>query len=94
MSTRACAARVRVLGLSVLRSNFVNCLNYRGPNLFCLSVCYHIFFHHAQQTCQKVTPSVSALHLLHFKTGDFFIKVLHSKARPLQVAFRFLVRAF
>ncbi|CAI8019656.1 Probable serine/threonine-protein kinase DDB_G0284251, partial [Geodia barretti] len=37
----------------------------------CLSVCYHVFCHHAQQTGQKATPTGSALHWLHFKTGDF-----------------------
>ena len=36
-----------------------------------LSVCYHDFCHHAQQTGKMATPAGSELHWLYFKTGDF-----------------------
>ena len=53
---RAFAARVTVLGLSV---------SVR------LSVCYHVFCHHAQRTGKIATPTGSALHWLDFKNVDF-----------------------
>ena len=36
-----------------------------------LSVCYHVFCHHAQQGGQKAIPMVSVPHWLDFKNGDF-----------------------
>ena len=50
---RACAARV-------------TCPSVRLS--VCLSVCYHVFGYHAQQTGKIATP---ALHWLDFKNGDF-----------------------
>ena len=43
-----------------------------------LSVCYHVFFHHAQQTGKKTTPTGSALHWLHFLM-TIFVKVPFSE---------------
>ena len=39
--------------------------------LVCLSVCYHVFCHHAQQTGKIATPAGSALNCLYFQLGDF-----------------------
>ena len=39
----------------------------------CLSVCYHVICHHAQQDDKSAVPKVSALHWLDFKSGDFRI---------------------
>ena len=58
LTLSACAARVTVLGLSF------------GPSV-CLSVCYHVFCHYAQQGGQKVIPMGSVPHWLVFKNGDF-----------------------
>ena len=54
---RACAARVTV------------CHSVR-PSV-CLSVCYHVFCHYAQQGGQKAIPTGSVPHWLDFKNGDF-----------------------
>ena len=43
--------------------------------LVCLSVCYHDFCHHAQQTGKIATPAGSELHWLYLK----FVKVPHSE---------------
>ena len=59
---RACAARVTVLVLSF-------CPSVR-PSV-CLSVCYHVFCHYAQQGGQKAIPTGSVPHWLDFKKGDF-----------------------
>ena len=37
----------------------------------CLSVCYHVFCHYAQQGGQKAIPTGSIPHWLDFKNGDF-----------------------
>ena len=37
----------------------------------CLSVCYHVFCHYAQQGGRKAIPTGSAPHWLDFKNGDF-----------------------
>ena len=37
----------------------------------CLSVCYYIFYHYAQQGGQKAIPTGSVPHWLDFKNGDF-----------------------
>ena len=55
---RTCAVRVTVLGLSFRLS-------------VCLSVCYDVFCHYAQQGVQKAIPTGSVPHWLDFKNGDF-----------------------
>ena len=37
----------------------------------CLSVCYRVFCHHAQQASKIATSTGSALHRLHFLNGHF-----------------------
>ena len=37
----------------------------------CLSVCYHVFCHYAQQDGQKAIPTGSVPHWLDFKNSDF-----------------------
>ena len=37
----------------------------------CLSVCYHVFCHYAQQGGQKAIPTGSVPHWLDLKNGDF-----------------------
>ena len=37
----------------------------------CLSVCYHVFCHYAQQGGQNAIPTGSVPHWLDFKNGDF-----------------------
>ena len=41
-----------------------------GP-FVCLSVCYHVFCHHAQRDNEIAISKGSALHRLDFKFGDF-----------------------
>ena len=53
---RACAARVTLLGLCVV----------------CLSVCYHVFCHRAQQCAQQDILAASEGHEQTFKNAVFF----------------------
>ena len=56
----ACRARVIVLGLSFCHS---------VSPFICLSVCYHVFLHYAQQGGRKAIPTGSVPHLLDFENG-------------------------